>query len=103
MIAANHLNDTLGMLGQDAPRLAKALRIKGVELRHLLEHWDKAEQGGGAWKGYRQQHGPYATPTQVNFDAIDGLRIGANPLSIVELVADLRRVENELIEIETRT
>jgi len=76
---------------------------RGVELRRLLEHWDKAEQGGGAWKGYRQQHGSYATPTQVNFDAIDGLRIGANPLSIVDLVADLRLVESELIEIEART
>ena len=31
------------------------------------------------------------------------LKIGNNPLSVVELAADIRRVESELIEIEART
>jgi hypothetical protein len=31
------------------------------------------------------------------------LRFGTDPLSIIELEADIRRVESELIEIEART
>jgi hypothetical protein len=88
MIAVNHLDKVLGDLGSGAPRLAKALSTKAVELRHLLEHWWYAEQEKGAWKGYREKHGPYANPAQVQFDPGD-LRIGMDPLSIVDLAADI--------------
>jgi hypothetical protein len=58
----------------------------------------------GAWKGYREKHGQYATPTQVQFDGVSSdLRIGTDPLSVVDLVVDVRRVESELIEIQART
>jgi hypothetical protein len=105
MIAVKHLDGVLRMLGGDAPRLDKVLSAKAVELRHLLEHWWDAEQERGVWKGYREHHGPYAEPTQVQFDAGDpgDLRIGADPLSVVDLAADVRRVETELIAIEART
>jgi hypothetical protein len=102
MIAVNHLDGVLEMLGADAPRLAKDLKVKAVELRHLLEHWEKAEQGTGAWKGYRAKHGPAAQPTNLQFEPGD-LRIGTDPLSVVELAADIRRVEAELIKIEAQT
>ena len=102
MIAVNHLRKVLGDLGGDAPRIDKALEAKAVELRHLLEHWWKAEQGEGAWKGYREKHGEYAEPTDVQFEPGD-VRIGADPLSIVALAADVRRVELELTEMEART
>jgi hypothetical protein len=102
MIAVKHLNKALEDLGAGAPRLDKGLKAKTVELRNLVEHWWKAEQDEGAWKGYREKHGEYAEPTEVQFDA-DDLRIGADPLCISELAADIRRVEAELIEIEARS
>jgi hypothetical protein len=58
----------------------------------------------GAWKGYREKHGQYATPTQVQFDADSGdLRIGTDPLSSAELIADVGSVESELIKIMAET
>jgi len=102
MIAVNHLDKVLDDLGSGAPRLAKALSTKAVEVRHLLEHWWYAEQEKGAWKGYREKYGPYADPAQVQFDPGD-LRIGMDPLSIVDLAADISRVERQLNEIEART
>jgi hypothetical protein len=105
MIAVKHLEKVLGMLGSSAPRLDRTLSNKAVELRNLVEHWWKAEEGGGAWKGYREKHGQHAGPTWVQFEPGDpgDLRIGADPLSVVDLAADIRRVEGELIEIEART
>ena len=105
MIAVKHLEKVLGMMGPNAPRLDNALGNKAVELRNLLEHWWNAEQGGGAWKGYREKHGELAGPAWVQFEPGDpgDLRIGADPLSVVELAADIRRVESELIEIEAQT
>jgi hypothetical protein len=105
MIAVKHLEGVLQMMGPNAPRLNRAMSAKAVELRHLLEHWWQATERTGAWKGYRQRHGQYAAPTQVQFEPGDpgDLRIGADPLSVVDLAADIRRVESELIEIEART
>jgi hypothetical protein len=105
MIAVNHLDGVLQKLGPNGPRLEKALGAKAVELRHLLEHWEKAQQGLGAWKGYREKHGPHAAPAQVQFEPGESgdLRIGADPLSVVALAADVRRVEGELIKIEVET
>jgi hypothetical protein len=105
MIAVRHLDVTLQKLGRGAPRLDRALSEGAVELRQLLEHWWEAEQGKKRWARYRQKHGRYAAPTQVQFEPGDpgDLRIGADPLSVVELAADIRRVESELIEIEART
>jgi hypothetical protein len=105
MIAVNHLDGALQKLGTNAPRLDRALKAKGVELRHLLEHWEKAEQGTGAWKGYRDRLGQHAGPSWVQYEPGDlgDPRIGADPLSVVDLAADVRRVEGELIEIEART
>jgi hypothetical protein len=105
MIAVKHLDGVLKMLCTGAPRLDKGLKTKGIELRRLLEHWWESAEGKGAWKGYREKHGQYATPTQIQFDPAEhgDLRIGADPLSVVELIADVRRVESELIEIEART
>jgi hypothetical protein len=105
MIAVKHLDGVLKMLGSGAPLLDRGLKDKGVELRRLLEHWWESQEGKGAWKGYREKHGQYATPTQIQFEPGENgdLRIGADPLSVVELIADVRRVEGELIEIEGRT
>lgn len=104
MIAMKHLDGVLKMLGPGALRLDKDVTAKAVELRRLLEHWWESADGKGAWKGYREKHGQYATPTQVQFDAVSGdLRIGTDPLSVVDLVVDVRRVESELIEIEARS
>jgi hypothetical protein len=105
MIAVRHLDLTLQKLGRGAPRLDRALSEKAVVLRNLLEHWWEAEQGKKRWKRYRDKHGPYANPTQVQFEPGDpgDLRIGADPLSVVDLAADIRRVESQLIEIEART
>jgi hypothetical protein len=61
MIAVNQLDRVLQKkLGPGAPRLDKVLGAKAVELRHLLEHWEKARQGEGVYKGYREKHGPHA-------------------------------------------
>jgi hypothetical protein len=80
------------------------LTATAAELRRLLEHWWESAEGKGAWKGYREKHGQFATPTQVQFDADSGdLRIGTDSLSVVDLVADVLRVESELIAIEART
>lgn len=105
MIAVKHLDGVLKLLGRDAPRLSKALKLRAVELRNLLEHWWESAQGEGAWGGYRAKHGQYATPTQVQFEPGEhgDLRIGVDPLSVVDLAADIRRVEKELTEIEART
>jgi hypothetical protein len=103
MIALKHLDGALKLMGTGAPKLDKDLKAKAIELRRLLEHWWESAEGKGAWKGYREKHGQYATPTQVQFVADSGdLRIGTDPLSVVDLVADVRRVESELIEIEAR-
>jgi hypothetical protein len=105
MIAMKHLDGVLKMLGPGAPRLDNGLKAKAVELRRLLEHWWESAEGKGAWKGYREKHGQYATPTQVQFEPGDrgDLRIGADPLSVVDLAADVRRVESELIQLEAST
>ena len=102
MIAVKHLDGVLKLMGAGAPRLNKDLKTKAVELRRLLEHWWESDQGTGAWKGYRDKHGQHAGPAWVQFEPGD-LRIGADPLSVSELAADVRRVEGELIEIEART
>jgi hypothetical protein len=106
MIAVNHLDGALAKRGTTGtPRLDRDLRAKAVELRHLLEHWPDAAQGKGAWKGYREKHGEIAGPAQLSYEPGNPplLTIGADPLSINDLNADLRRVESELIEIEART
>jgi hypothetical protein len=88
MIAVKQLDGVLKLLGRDAPRLNKALTVRAVELRNLLEHWWESEQEEDAWKGYRENHGQYPTPTQVQFEPGDhgDLKIGADPLSVVDLV-----------------
>jgi hypothetical protein len=105
MIAVKHLDGVLTLMGAGAPKLDKDLKANAVELRRLLEHWWESEEGKGAWKGYREKHGQYATPTQVQLEPGEtgDLRLGADPLSVVALAADVRRVEGELIEIEART
>jgi hypothetical protein len=105
MIAVRHLDLTLQKLGRGAPRLDKALGAKAVELRQLLEHWWEAEQGKKHWKRYRDKHGEYAAPAQLQYEPGNPplLSIGADPVSINDLAADIRRVERELIEIEART
>jgi hypothetical protein len=102
LIAVRHLDITLQKLGRGAPRLDRVLSEKAHVLRNLLEHWWEAEQGKKRWQRYRDKHGEHAMPTTVQFDP-DDLRIGADPLSVVELAADIRRVEDELIEFEART
>jgi hypothetical protein len=103
MIAMKHLDGVLKMLGQGAPRLDKGLTAKAVELRRLLEHWWESADGK-AWKGYREKHGQYAMPTQVQFDAVSSDSESARTrLSVVDLVVDVRRLESELMEIEART
>jgi hypothetical protein len=102
MIAVRHPDLTLQKLGRGTPRLDRALSERAVELRQLLEHWWEAEQGTKRWKRYRDKHGQHAGPAWVQFEPGD-LRIGADPLSVVELAADIRRVESELSEIEART
>jgi hypothetical protein len=83
MIAVRHLDKALSMLPASAPRLDSDLTAKAVEIRHLLEHWWGAPQNAGAWKGYRQEHGPGAEPTLMEFSpgAQGDLKIGNNPLS----------------------
>jgi hypothetical protein len=105
MIAMKHLDGVLKMLGPGAPRLDNGLTATAAELRRLLEHWWESAEGKGAWKGYREKHGQYATPTQIQFEPGDrgDLRIGADPLSVVDLAADVRRVESELIQLEAST
>jgi hypothetical protein len=105
MIAVTHLEKALSMLPASAPRLDRDLTVKAVEIRHLLEHWWDAPQNKGAWKGYRQKHGPRAEPTLMEFSPSEhgDLKIGNDPLSVVELIADVRRVESELIEIESQS
>jgi hypothetical protein len=105
MIAVRHLQFTLEKLGRGAPRLDKALSKKAVELRQLLEHWWESDYKDGRWQKYRDRVGEHAMPTQVAYEPGDPpeLRFGTDPLSIVELEADIRRVENELIEIEALT
>jgi hypothetical protein len=103
MIAMKHLDGVLKMLGPGAPRLDNGLTATAAELRRLLEHWWESAEGKGAWKGYREKHGQFATPTQVQFDANSGdLRIGTDPLSVL-IFCDVHRVESELIAIEART
>ena len=106
MIAVRHLDLALQKLGRGAPRLDKSLSQKAVELRQLLEHWWEAEQGTKQrWKRYRDKHGPGAEPTLMEFSPGEhgDLKIGNDPLSVVELIADVRRVESELIEIESQS
>jgi hypothetical protein len=105
MIAVNHLQEALKKLGPGTPRLGKTLRAKAVELRHLVEHWPHAAENKGAWKGYREKHGPQVGPGLLSYEPGNPpvLTIGADPLSINDLEADIRRVESELIEIEART
>jgi hypothetical protein len=105
MIAVKHLDFTLEKLGRGTPRLNRTLKDKAVELRQLLEHWWEAEPARKHWKKYRDRLDEHAMPTQVAYEPGDPpeLRFGTDPLSIVELEADIRRVEGELIEIEART
>jgi hypothetical protein len=105
MIAVNHLDEALNKLGSGTPRLDKALRGKAVELRHLLEHWPDAAQGKGAWKGFREKHGPHAAPARLQYEPSNPplLSVGADSLSINDLAADIRRVESEVIEMEARS
>jgi hypothetical protein len=105
MIAVTHLDKALSMLPASAPRLDKNLSAKAKEIRNLLEHWSGAPRNVGAWKGYREKHGPGAEPTLMEFSPGErgDLKIGNDPLSVVELAADIRRVESELIEIEAKT
>lgn len=87
MIAMKHLDGVLKMLGPGAPRLDNGLTATAAELRRLLEHWWESAEGKDAWKGYREKHGQFATPTQVQFDANSGdLRIGTDPLSVLILL-----------------
>jgi hypothetical protein len=105
MIAVKHLDGVLKLLGAGAPRLNKDLKTRAVELRRLLEHWWESEQGTGAWKGCRDRLGAHAQPTQVQFEPGEpgDIRIGADPVSVVGLAADIRRVENELVAMEAQT
>jgi hypothetical protein len=105
MIAVKHLDFTLQRLGRGAPRLDKDLSEKTVELRQLLEHWWEARPSRKHWKKYHDKHGELAHPAQLQYEPGNPprLTIGADPLSINDLEADIRRVESELTEIEART
>ena len=84
MIAVRHLDKALSMLPASAPRLDSDLSAKAVEIRHLLEHWWGARQNAGAWKGYRQKHGPGAEPTLMEFSPGEhgDLKIGSQCLRV---------------------
>jgi hypothetical protein len=102
-IAVTHLGralDALGTMGANAPKVDNALRLKTVEIRHLLEHWEKEEQVMGSWKGLRERHGPGSHPHQLAIYA-DDLEFGPERLSLVELARELRRVERALIDLDT--
>jgi hypothetical protein len=75
-----------GWVAQDAE---EALAHGEVETDHLRGHHDRGAMG----------------PAQVQFEPGDpgDPRIGADPLSVVELAADVRRVESEQIQIEAST
>jgi hypothetical protein len=105
MIAVKHLDFALQRLGRGAPRLDKDVSKNAVELRQLLEHWWEAGPSAKRWKKYRDKHGELAHPAQLQYGPGNPVRltIGADPLSINELEADIRRVEKELTEIEART
>jgi hypothetical protein len=98
MISVTHLDRALEMVGT-GPALSRAMTANAGRLRHLLEHWEKAEDGGGAWKGLRELHGGFATPTRVVF-SLDDLQVGDDSLSIAELAEEVRRVERELAALE---
>jgi hypothetical protein len=102
MIAVKHLEGVLEMLGPGTTA-RQVLGAEAVELRHLLEHWWKVAAGEGAWRGYRAKHGQHSGPSWVQFEPGGDIRIGADPLSVVDLAADIRRVESELIQIEAQT
>jgi hypothetical protein len=98
MIAVTHLGRALEMI-DNGPRLSKTTSKNAEDLRHLVEHWWKAEAGEGAWKGLRERHGEYADPRQLMFDPPD-FKIGHDSLSVAELADDVRRVERELVALE---
>ena len=97
MISVTHLDRAQGMVGI-GPTLSKALTANVVRRRHRLEHWEKAEDGQGAWQGLRELHGDFATPTQVVFSP-DDLHIGDDSLSVAELADEVLRVERELVAL----
>jgi hypothetical protein len=98
MISVRHLATALEMIDDD-PRLSQTTSKHAEELRHLVEHWEKAERGEGAWKGLRDRHGDNADPRQLMFDP-PHFKIGHESLSITELADDVRRVERELTALE---
>ncbi len=101
MIAVTHLARTLDKI-DSGPKLSKAMRKNAEMLRHLLEHWEKAEDNEGAWKGLREQHGSWATPTLLGFTPPNDFKIGPDDLSILELADEVRHVDRELAELELR-
>jgi hypothetical protein len=100
MISVRHLGLALERI-DDGPRLSKATSEKAKDLRNLVEHWRKAETGGGAWKGLRERHGEYADPRQLMFDPPD-FKIGPDSLSVADLADDVRRVDRELTALELK-
>ena len=98
MISVTHLGRALEMIN-DGPRLSETTSRNAAELRHLEEHWWKAEPGEGAWKGLLERHGEYASPRLLMIDPPD-LKIGPEELSVSELAEDVRRVERELTVLE---
>jgi hypothetical protein len=98
MISVRHLAKALEMIDDD-PRLSQTTRKPAEQLRHLVEHWWKAERGEDAWKGLRERYGEYADPRQLMFDPPE-FKIGPASLSLTELADDVRRVEGELTALE---
>lgn len=96
MIAVRHLRSALRQ-DADGAQLPEPLGSQSDALRHLLEHWQGAAAGTGAWKGLQAKHGVYATPTQVLAEPCD-LKIGPEQVS----VARLRDAIEEMLAVLTR-
>jgi hypothetical protein len=91
----HHLVQTLEDF-PNGPTVPKPLGSQIGQLRHLLEHWRKAEEVSGAWKGLVEHHGYYGSPWSVESDGSD-LRIGADKISLQELEGFMTSVLGELL------
>jgi hypothetical protein len=99
--AVYHLRKVLMMI-PSGPLLPEPTGQQAAALRHLLEHWWDSARDGGAWKGLRQQHGDFATPTSVLSDFSD-LKIVEDRVSVVELKHAIEDIHAELVQVASHS
>lgn len=76
-------------------------------LRNLLEHWSESRSTKLSWGEYKREHGEFASPWNIEFDAPGAagadIRIGSDRISLNELETFLRDILTALIAAERET